>query len=68
LHRLRKTAATSWLRAGFDLPTIQRWLGHKSLAITQIYLEDESSRTSKGAQERFDNAVKINRKAFQAAD
>jgi integrase/recombinase XerD len=34
LHRLRKTAATRWLRAGFDLETIRVWLGHKSLAVT----------------------------------
>lgn len=60
LHRLRKTAATRWLRAGFDLETIRVWLGHKSLAVTQLYLSDES-RTSKGVQERFDNAMKINR-------
>ncbi len=60
LHRLRKTAATRWLRAGFDLETIRVWLGHKSLAVTQLYLSDES-KTSKGAQERFNNAIKINR-------
>ena len=61
LHRLRKTAATRWLRAGFDLETIRVWLGHKSLAVTQLYLSDES-KASKGAQERFNNAGKINRK------
>jgi hypothetical protein len=31
LHRLRKTAATNWLRSGFDLMTIRSWLGRKSL-------------------------------------
>ena len=61
LHRLRKTAATRWLRAGFDLETIRVWLGHKSLAVTQLYLQDES-KTSKGVQARFDGAIKINRK------
>lgn len=61
LHRLRKTAATRWLRAGFDLETIRVWLGHKSLAVTQLYLQDES-KTSKGVQARFDNAIKINRR------
>jgi integrase/recombinase XerD len=39
LHRLRKTAATNWLRAGFDARRIQSWLGHKSLEVTQIYLD-----------------------------
>jgi integrase len=40
LHRLRKTCATRWLRSGIDLMTLRSWLGHKSLAVTQIYLED----------------------------
>jgi integrase len=40
LHRLRKTCATRWLRNGIDLMTLRSWLGHKSLAVTQIYLED----------------------------
>lgn len=41
LHRLRKTAATNWLRSGFDLMKIKNWLGHKSLEVTQIYLDSE---------------------------
>jgi integrase len=41
LHRLRKTAATNWLRSGFDLMKIKSWLGHKSLEVTQIYLDAE---------------------------
>jgi len=39
LHRFRDTAATSWLRAGIDVRTVQVWLGHESLATTQKYLE-----------------------------
>ena len=38
LHRLRKTAATRWLRSGINLLDIQNWLGHKSLETTKIYL------------------------------
>jgi integrase/recombinase XerD len=41
LHRLRKTAATFWLHGGVDLMRIKTMLGHKSLAITQLYLSDE---------------------------
>jgi integrase len=41
LHRLRKTAATNWLRSGFDLMKIKNWLGHNSLEVTQIYLDAE---------------------------
>src|ERR1700740_3078712 len=61
LQRLLKTAATRWLRAGFDLETIRVWLGHKSLSVTQLYLRDES-RTSKTTQERLDKAAKVNRR------
>ena len=38
LHRLRKTAATRWSESGIPVRTIQIWLGHKSLEVTQIYL------------------------------
>ena len=38
LHRFRKTCATRWHEAGVPIRTIQRWLGHKSLETTQIYL------------------------------
>jgi integrase len=55
LHRLRKTAATRWLRAGVNLLDIQRWLGHKSLAVTQIYLEGSSNADST-LQARVDRA------------
>jgi integrase len=41
LHRLRKTAATNWLRAGIDLRKIQSWLGHNDLKTTQFYLDAE---------------------------
>ncbi len=41
LHRLRETAATNWLRSGFDLMKINNCLGHKSLEVTQIYLDSE---------------------------
>ena len=38
LHRLRKTCATRWQHAGIPVRDIQRWLGHKSLETTEIYL------------------------------
>jgi integrase len=60
LHRLRKTAATRWLRAGYDLETIRKWLGHKSLSVTQLYLDDET-RTSEDQHAKFDRAVKVSR-------
>ena len=36
-HDLRHTAAVNFFRAGVPAPTVQRILGHSSLAITQIY-------------------------------
>lgn len=38
LHRLRKTCATRWQNAGIPVRNIQKWLGHKSLETTEIYL------------------------------
>jgi len=38
LHRFRKTKATLWHEAGVPVRTIQHWLGHSSLEITQLYL------------------------------
>lgn len=54
LHRLRKTAATNWLRSGFDLMRIKNWLGHKSLEVTQIYLDAEMHDPDE--QEKLDHA------------
>ena len=42
LHRLRKTAATRWLHHGINIRKIQSWLGHSSLEVTQLYLDDVS--------------------------
>ncbi len=38
LHRLRDTFATWHLRAGVDIRTVQAWLGHASIEMTQKYL------------------------------
>jgi integrase/recombinase XerD len=43
LHRFRKTCATRWHEAGVPVRTIQKWLGHSSLEITQIYLGETDS-------------------------
>jgi integrase len=57
LHRLRKTAATNWLRSGFDLMKIRSWLGHKSLEVTQIYLDAEMHDPEE--QKKLDRAGKF---------
>jgi site-specific recombinase XerD len=38
-HTLRHTTATHLLRAGVDINTIRAWLGHASLATTNVYAE-----------------------------
>jgi integrase len=57
LHRLRKTAASNWLRSGFDLMKIRSWLGHKSLEVTQIYLDAEMHDPEE--QKKLDRAGKF---------
>lgn len=58
LHRLRKTAATRWLRNGINLMDIKTWLGHASLAVTQIYLED-SLHIDSSMQAKLDKAAEF---------
>jgi integrase/recombinase XerC len=36
-HTLRHTAATTWLRQGFNLREVQKLLGHSSPATTEVY-------------------------------
>jgi len=55
LHPLRKTCATRWLRNGINLMDIRTWLGHASLAVTQIYLAD-SEHIDSNMQARLDSA------------
>ena len=38
LRKFRSTYATRMLRAGFDVRTVQHWLGHRSLETTMRYL------------------------------
>ncbi len=38
-HVLRHSFATSWLRAGGDLLSLQRQMGHSDLSVTRLYLD-----------------------------
>jgi integrase len=49
LRRFRSTYATRMLRAGFDVRTVQDWMGHKSLETTMRYLSP-----AKDVHERLD--------------
>jgi integrase len=38
IHDLRHTAACLWLARGVDPGTVQAWMGHESIATTNLYL------------------------------
>ena len=38
IHDLRHTAACLWLARGVDPVTVQTWMGHASIATTNLYL------------------------------
>jgi integrase len=49
LHKLRRTYATTLLRSGMDLSTVQRFMGHSDLASTMRYLRPASTAASQDA-------------------
>jgi integrase/recombinase XerD len=46
LHKLRRTFATTLLRNGADLATVQKFMGHSDLESTMRYLQAASSTAS----------------------
>jgi integrase/recombinase XerD len=48
LHRLRKTCATRWHENGIPVRKIQKWLGHKNLETTALYLGDMADEKLRG--------------------
>ena len=52
LHKLRRTYATTLLRNGVDLRTVQHYMGHSDLASTMRYLRPA---TGKESQERINS-------------
>jgi integrase len=61
LRKFRSTYATRMLRAGFDVRTVQHWLGHRSLETTMRYLAP-----AKDVRDRLDQ-VQIAGVLMQAA-
>lgn len=49
-HTIRHTAAMSLLRAGVDINTIRAWLGHASLATTNVYAEADLEMKAKALE------------------
>jgi site-specific recombinase XerD len=52
LKTFRSTYATRMLRSGFDVRTVQHWMGHKSLETTMRYLVPASD-----VHDRLDQVV-----------
>jgi integrase len=48
LHKFRDTFATWALRRGVDIRTVQHWLGHASIEMTQRYLAPEQGEHAQG--------------------
>ena len=57
LHRCRDTFATEALRAGVDLLTVARWLGHRGLGTVKLYAEalQAKDRRARDAVNRMDD-------------
>ena len=53
IHDLRHTAACLWLTRGVDPVTVQAWLGHASIATTNIYLHHLGSSADRAGLERL---------------
>lgn len=53
IHDLRHTAACLWLTHGVDPVTVQTWLGHASIATTNIYLHHLGSVADRAALDRL---------------
>jgi integrase len=54
-HGLRHTCGTLLIEAGFDIDTVRRWLGQKTLAMAIHYSQTaDTSERMRGMMERFD--------------
>lgn len=53
IHDLRHTAACLWLTKGVDPVTVQAWLGHASIATTNIYLHHLGTTADRAGLERL---------------
>jgi integrase/recombinase XerD len=51
LHQFRKTYATLQHRAGVDVRTIQKRLGHSDIETTLLYLEGEEPRSERSRRQ-----------------
>lgn len=53
IHDLRHTAACLWLARGVDPGTVQAWMGHSSIATTNLYLHHLGTAADRAALDRL---------------
>lgn len=53
IHDLRHTAACLWLTLGVDLVTVQTWMGHASIATTNLYLHHLGTSADRAGLDRL---------------
>jgi integrase len=53
IHDLRHTAACLWLTLGVDVVTVQAWMGHVSIATTNLYLHHLGTSADKAGLDRL---------------
>jgi integrase len=53
IHDLRHTAACLWLAKGVDPGTVQAWMGHSSIATTNIYVRHLGTGADRAGLERL---------------
>ena len=58
-HVLRHTFARTWLERGGDVYSLSRLMGHSSVKITEIYLEDFKSRQARERHTQFSPLSKL---------
>src|SRR5215831_2839022 len=52
-HKFRHTFARTWLERGGELYSLSRLMGHSSVKVTEIYLEDFQSRQARLQHTRY---------------
>jgi site-specific recombinase XerD len=58
-HKLRHTFARTWLERGGDVYSLSQLLGHSTVKITEIYLEDFKSRQARVQHAQFSPLSKL---------
>jgi integrase len=53
IHDLRHTAACLWLARGVDVVTVQAWMGHASVATTNLYLHHLGTSADRAGLDRL---------------